>query len=420
MGIKLFSNLKKSEYARNSTILMGGTVISMVLNIVSVAWLGKYYKDEFWGIYEYFCTAYSVFLNLATGRYELSIMLPKEDNDGFMMTILSASLSVAFSAIMLIVLVMFWMISGISLDWVIYLPLVLLVLGIYYSANYWLNRKKCYIKLAVNRVIQGVLFVFFNLLYAFILPDKRYGLIYGYITAQVIVMLMFIVYMVRDYKKYNIKISLIRIKELAIQYKDFPRISSISGLINNISTRLPVMLLGMFSNSAVVGQYSMMNRILGAPITAISEAIRDVFRQRASKEYAKTAQCEDIYNSTFKTLAITALIPFLLIIIGVKPVLNGIFGDLWNMAGNFVMLMCPFYYIKFIVSPLSFMTYIANKQRFDMKWQLLLCGFSAISFFAGSYLTHNVYFMLLFYGIALSIMYGISFFYTKKLAKGLI
>ena len=40
---------------------------------------------------------------------------------------------------------------GAKLDWAAYLPLCLAVLGVYYSCNYWLNRRKDYWKLAVNR-----------------------------------------------------------------------------------------------------------------------------------------------------------------------------------------------------------------------------------------------------------------------------
>lgn len=416
MGI--LSHFKKSEYAKNSTILMGGTVISMVLQIVSVAWLGKYYSDEFWGIYEYFCTAYSICLIIATGRYELAIMLPSKDEDAAGLTILSGGLSVVISGVMMLLLWISSLLFNFSLDWVVFLPLTLAILGVYYSANYWLNRKKYYIRLALNRVIQGILFVVFNLLYAFILPDKRFGLILGYITAQAIVMVMLLLYFVIDYKKNHFHVTFSQIKQLAKQYINFPKLSTPSGVINNLAVRLPVFLLGWLTDASVVGQYAMMNRILGAPITVISEAIRDVFRQKASRDYAEDQECYHTYKTTFRSLALTAVVPFILIMIGVKPTLNLLFDDLWNMAAGFVFVMTPFYYIKFIVSPLTFMTYIAGKQSFDMKWQIVFCVTSFLSFFIGYFISHNPYIMLLSYGLSMAIMYGISFYYTRKLSKG--
>lgn len=388
----------------------------MVLQIVSVAWLGKYYSDEVWGVYEYFCTAYSIFLIVATGRYELAIMLPKDDNDGFIVMAISSALSVIFSVLLMLVLLCIGA-FGVDLQWVMFLPATLGIIGVYYSANYWLNRKKCYVKLAVNRVVQGILFVTFNLLYAFVLEDKRYGLILGYMTAQLIVTVVLVIYIIIDYKKCSIKLSFSRAKELMGEYQSFPKISVLSGVINNIAVRLPVFLLGSLVGDAAVGQYSMMNRILGAPITVISEAIRDVFRQKASRDFAKNGECKNTYDTTFKTLALTAIVPFILIFIGIKPALTLLFGDLWNMAGTFVMIMTPFYYIKFIVSPLTFMTYIASRQGYDMKWQIMLCVTSTVAFLAGYFMTANPYVMLLMYGIALGVMYGISYRYTRKLSR---
>lgn len=415
MNIKALFN--KSEYAKHSTILMIGTVFSMVLQTVSVAWLGRYYSTQMWGIYEYFCTAYSILLIVATGRYELAIMLPKDDNDGFMVAILSASLSVIIGVSFSLIFVVLGL-FGVALSWVFFVPITLSVLGVYYSCNYWLNRRKKYINLAINRVVQGVLFVFFNLLYAFVLPDRTYGLILGYITAQTVVMLMFIVSMLVDYRRLKLKATLPRILQLAREYISFPKLSCVSGVVNNIAVRIPVFLLGFFAGEGVVGQYSMMNRVLGAPITVISEAIRDVFRQKASREYALNGECEKTFKTTFKTLALAAIVPFTLIMLGALPVLNALFGDIWNMAGWFIILMAPFYYVKFIISPLTFMTYIARKQSYDMRWQILLCICSAIAFTIGWILGGEPYLMLLLYGITQTILYFVSFFYTRRLSRG--
>ena len=56
----LFSRLRTSEYARHSAILMTGTVISMLLQTVSFAWLGNYYNEMAMGLYQYLNTAYSI------------------------------------------------------------------------------------------------------------------------------------------------------------------------------------------------------------------------------------------------------------------------------------------------------------------------------------------------------------------------
>lgn len=416
--MSLFSRLKKSEYARHSTILMTGTVISMLLQTVSFAWLGNYYNDTAMGLYQYLNTAYSILLIAATGRYELSVMLPQDDNDGYLLALLSAGASILFSCLLEAGVLAAQFIFDIDPDWFAFLPVTLAALGIYYSCNYWLNRTKCYVKLAVNRVLQGVLFVLFNISYAFVLPDRRYGLILGYLSAQIVVMLILVVYMAMDYRKYRIRFSFARIHELAVDYIKFPKYSVLAGIVNNLAMHLPVFLLGTLSGSSVVGQYTMMNKVLGAPITVISEAIRDVFRQKASRDYAQNGECRVVYRTTGKTLALAAIAPFVLLMMGAVPVFSAIFGDKWKMAAYFIVMMSPFYYVKFVVSPLTFMAYIAERQNFDMKWQIGFCLSSAAAFLIGYFVWHNPYIMMLCFGAAQTVLYLYSFFYTRRLSRG--
>lgn len=416
--MKFFSRLKKSEYARHSTLLMASTVISMLLQSVSMLWLGNLYGPEYMGLNQYFSTAYSILLILVTGRYELAIMLPKEPNDGFLLTLLSGGLAVGLSVILEVLLMLGHFLFGMELDWVAFLPLCLAVLGVYYSCNYWLNRNKQYKKLAFNRILQGILFVLFNTSFAYLLPSRRYGMILGYICAQAVVAFLLFLSLLGDYKEYGITFSFSRIKELAREYIKFPKISTPSGMINNLAVNIPVLLLGPLAGDAVVGQYYMMNRVLGAPISVVSEAIRDVFRQKASQEYAEQGECFHTYQTTFRSLGLIALLPFGLLMLIAVPAFRLIFGESYLMAAFFIVLMSPFYYIKFIVAPLTFMTYIAQKQDFDMKWQIAFCISSVLAFLLGSVLTHNPYIMMLFFGIAQALLYSISFYYTRKLSKG--
>lgn len=416
--LSIFSKVKKNEYAKNSTILITGTVISMILKAITAIVLSKYLGDALLGVSGIYTASYSILLIVATGRYELSIMLPKEDDDGFMLMLLSSGLSFVFSALMMILLSIFSAIFSFSLGWVWFLPITLAILGTYYSVNYWLNRKKQYKKMAVNRIFQGILYFGFCFLFYFIEFTKEYSLILGYIFSQATVLIILVIYAICDYKKYNIKVKFSRIKELAFENIDFPRISVASGVVNNLTVKLPVFLLKYFCGLDVVGQYTLMEQVFAAPMTIISESIRDVFRQKASKDYAEDNECYNTYHKTFKTLAISAIAPFLLIMIGAKPIISLAFSNKFNMAAIFIIIMAPFYYVKFIVSPLTFMSYIANKQGFDMKWQTLFCFSSASAFMIGYFVSHNPYVMMALYGVALGIMYAINFYYTRKFAKG--
>jgi O-antigen/teichoic acid export membrane protein len=414
----LINKIKKSEYARNSSILMIGTTTSMIIQVLSTLLYARIFTDVEFGIFTLFTATYTILLIAATGRYELAIMLPEEDNQGFMLTIIACLFSVCFGLVLALVLFVYMIFVGEYIIWLLFVPLALPILGVYYSANYWLNRKKHYKKLATNRVLQSILMLLFTYFFGSILNIKSYGLILGYIMAQFVVMLILLVYLYKDYKRFEIKISLKQIYSTGVRYKRFLLLSMPSGLINNFATQTPVFLLGFLTNNAVVGQYGMMNRVLATPISVIGQSITDVFRQRVSSDYAKNKECFKTYKQTAKMLAVLAIVPFILLMIFSKPLFNLIFGASWNLGASLITVMAPFYYIRFVISPLTYMTYVAEKQAFEFKWQSGFLIISIISFFIGSLVSTNPLILLIGYGIATSIMYFIHLNYTIKLAKG--
>lgn len=415
--MSILSRFKKSEYAKHSAILMGGTVASMLMKTLTGLVMADLLGDALFGEYSLYSATYSILLIPATCRYELAVMLPKNDSDGFLVSMLSSCLAIIFSVVLTAILLLAQLFVHISM-WLWFMPITLAVLGVYYSVNYWLNRKKNYIKLAVNRVLQGIMYLVCSFACYHIEPLRQYSLIMGYLLSQTFVMIILIIYAVRDYRRYRIVFSFSRIKELALEYINFPKLSTVSGIINNLAVKLPIYLLKIFEGSSAAGQYGLMESVLAAPISLISEAIRDVFRQKASHDYNQNGECSSVYKTTFKTLALSAIIPFALIMIGGIPVLNLLYGEMYRMAGVFILIMTPFYYIRFIVSPLTFMTYIANRQGFDMKWQMLFCVASLVGFFVGYAISQSVYVMLVMYGITTSVMYAFNYRYTRRLSKG--
>lgn len=415
--MSILSRFKKSEYAKHSAILMGGTVASMLMKTLTGLVMADLLGDALFGEYSLYSATYSILLIPATCRYELAVMLPKNDSDGFLVSMLSSCLAIIFSVVLTAILLLAQLFVHISM-WLWFMPITLAVLGVYYSVNYWLNRKKNYIKLAVNRVLQGIMYLVCSFACYHIEPLRQYSLIMGYLLSQSFVMIILIIYAVRDYRRYRIVFSFSRIKELALEYINFPKLSTVSGIINNLAVKLPIYLLKLFEGSSAAGQYGLMESVLAAPISLISEAIRDVFRQKASHDYNQNGECSSVYKTTFKTLALSAIIPFALIMIGGIPVLNLLYGEMYRMAGVFILIMTPFYYIRFIVSPLTFMTYIANRQGFDMKWQMLFCVASLVGFFVGYAISQSVYVMLVMYGITTSVMYAFNYRYTRRLSKG--
>lgn len=408
---------------------MIGTTVGMIIQILSQPFLIRFgfYNDVELGVRTVFTSFYSVLSIIATLRFEMAIMLPKKEEEAYGVMLLSCITSFVFSvfleAVWIITLLTPFNPLGLkNYNWMWMVPIITFELGVYNSCNYWLNRCKRYKNLAANRIIQQALIVAVSVIFSKkVFNAGINGMVIAYTAAQGIVMLILIFYAARDYKRLKICFGVSDFKRLFVRYIKFPVNIMPSGLVNQVAVQLPVWILTSAFGEGVVGQYSMTVTVLGTPITVIGQAVADVFRQKGSADYNENGECREIYRSTAKTLAKTAVIPFVLLAAAAVPLFRLILGDGWDMAAYFVIIMAPFYFIRFVVSPLTYMTIIAEKQKFELLWQVAMAVFTGLSLFVASTVFGlNVYFAIAAYSIAYSIMYIIHINYTRKLASGAI
>ena len=116
----------------------------------------------------------------------------------------------------------------------------------------------------------------------------------------------------------------------------------------------------------------MSNRILGLPIGLISNSIGEVFKQRAASDYNEFGTCRPIFIKTFKALLISSIVPFTILILFGADIFAFAFGEQWRGAGEYSQILGVMFFFRFTVSPLTYVFYIANKQRLDLLLHLLL------------------------------------------------
>ena len=78
----MLDNLKpKSEFSRNVLTLMTGTTIAQAIPIAISPILTRIYTPEDFGMFALYMSIASILSVVATGWYELAIMLLKKDED---------------------------------------------------------------------------------------------------------------------------------------------------------------------------------------------------------------------------------------------------------------------------------------------------------------------------------------------------
>jgi len=415
--------LHKSEFARNVVTLMTGTSIAQAIPIAISPILTRLYSPEEFGLFALYMAISSIAAVLVTGRYELAIIVPKKDEDAINIVALSIFLSLIISAIIFVIVLVFNQEISTLLNtaeisnWLYFIPVTTLIIGVYQSLNYWSNRKGHYKRMALSRVIQSGSTSTVQLSAA-PMAIASAGLVVGQLVGQVLstTQLGWLVY--RDDNHFINKVKKTRMIALARKYVNFPKFLVLAHGFNIGSSQMPIILMGSFFGAGVAGFYMLTQRVLGAPTTIIAGAIGDVFRQEASKAYTHYGSCKEIYLKAFKRLLIISFLPFMLAFFIAPDFFSLVFGENWRISGVYAQVLMPMFFLRFITSPLSSMFIIAQAQKVDLAWQVGLFFLVVISFVIGQ-LFFDSYTSILLFSTSYCIMYLINGLISYRLACGL-
>ena len=126
----------RSEFSRNVFALMTGTTIAQAIPIAISPILTRIYTPEDFGVFALYMAIASILSVIATGRYELAIMLPKKDEDAINIAALSIIISFFVSFVSLLIVFVFnAQITNLLgnpeiSNWLYFIPLTVLLTGV--------------------------------------------------------------------------------------------------------------------------------------------------------------------------------------------------------------------------------------------------------------------------------------------------
>lgn len=416
--------IPQSRYARNVITLMTGTAFAQALPIAVSPILTRLYTPADFGVFAMYMAIASILGVLVTGRYELAIMIPKQDRDAIHIAALSAGLSVVISGLLLVVVIAFnqpiaQLLGSPELSaWLYWVPASTLLSGVYQSLNYWSNRKSQYKRLAISRTAQSGSASLAQLGAGYAGTGAS-GLVGGQLAGQVLSTAILTRLICQEDKALIQRIEKNRIIAMAKKYLNFPKYLIVAHGFNTASSQMPVMLLGALFNSATAGFYTLTQRVMGVPMSLVAGALGDVFRQEASYAYAHHGNCKAIYIKTLKRLLLIAVIPFLVFFFIAPTIFSFVFGADWRIAGEYAQIITPMVFLRFITSPLSSVYIFAEKQRLDLLWQVSLFFLVCLSLYLGSFRELPMYSLICF-SLAYFIMYAINGFFSYRIASGFL
>jgi len=404
----------KSEFTKNVLTLMTGTTIAQAIPIAVSPILTRLYTPKDFGVFALYLSITTILGTIAAGRYDLAIMLPREDEDAVNIVALAFIIVVSVSLFTLLIVVFFhsnivrFLNNKEISPWLYFIPFSVFLMGIFNILNYWNNRKKYYKDLAVANVLRGAGLSATQLtLGAF--KAGAGGLISGHILGQVVANSRLILNIL-TFKNILIKISKVRIISSMKEYKLFPMYTLWASLANALSYHLINILISLFYSTTILGYYNLVQRVLGVSINLIGRSMQQVFFEEATRERNVYGTAINTFNRVLKKLIIIGLPLFVFLFFISKSAFIIVFGREWEIAGTYAKALVPLFFVRFIVAPLTVMNQINEKNKLGMVWQLGLLILFLIIFVTGSFL--KIKFIIILWTITLIIsLYYIFFLY---------
>ncbi|HDI3213719.1 TPA: oligosaccharide flippase family protein, partial [Vibrio cholerae] len=271
------------SFSKNVLTLMTGTGIAQAIPIAIIPILTRMFSPEDFGLLALYAACVSILGVVATGRYEIAIMLPKDDEDARLLLQLSMLVALFFSFLISIPISIWnaqiarFLGNEDIAVWLYLVPVSVLFTGIYQALTYWNNRQKKFINTAVSRVNQSLFQGFAQTSLGFLQVSG------GLICGQFVGIVSGSIYLLkkdRNYKSLIRKSKINSIQKQGIKYHKFPTYGVWGALCDAGAVQMPVILLTKFYSNSVTGMFSLTFRVLNMPTSIISSAIAQVLFQK--------------------------------------------------------------------------------------------------------------------------------------------
>jgi O-antigen/teichoic acid export membrane protein len=399
---------------------VSGSILAQALGIMLYPVIARTYSPADFGVFQLFLSISSIIAIVSCLSYNLSIMLPKKDEDSANIIVLCIFLLTISSIISGSIFVLFPVQIGSLLnapqlsDYLIFVPVVVFLNGLFSVLNYWTSRRVRFGIIATARVVNSlssrVMQIGVGMSRA-----SPIGLISGYLAGYLLADFLMIRKMKSDLHLFN-HISLKEIKRLAIRYKRFPIFSSWSQLTNTIALQLPPFMLVYFFSSTIVGYYSMANQMLFLPLALIGGATNQVFFQKASEMKNVTGSFKELLTDVHRRLISIGVFPTLVFMIIGEDLFSFFLGSNWHTAGIYAKIMAPWIFFRFIYFPISSIFDILEKQNVELYFNIaVVISIVVTLYIGGSY--GNPVIALIFLSVIGILLWGSINFYILKLAE---
>lgn len=394
-----FQKLLRSEFFRNSSIILGGNVLGQLVAFLVYPAVTRIYSESEFGIFAAFMSVGSLLTTLGTGRYEESLVVAKNRKETINLLGFSLKLLALFSFILFIGLALFRkpVFSIVKLESIepfwYYLPLTVFFTGLTFLLNNLATRERQFKRIAAAGLLQNGVNTAGKLIAGFS-GLTRVGLILSNTLSMI----------TGNYPYLSLKKTVTDAlkgrwndeRKIALQYIDFPKFNLGRNFLSGFSNNLPfLILIGVFGGASL-GLYSLAFTLLYRPINLFGNSLYTTLFENAASTIRSQKPLLSSLKKYWKYVCVFILPCFILAFFIARPVFVFLYGVQWKESAIYFQYLLPWMFILLLASPLYFVPILFKKQKTALYLEILCLLFRWGALGIGIYSNHFQTGILLF------------------------
>ena len=401
--------MNKKQYLKHFLTMFLGTVFAQVFNFIAYPFLTRLYTPVDFGLFSLFLTTSTIMGAISCGRFDVVIQVAKY-RDRFAVYRLSQIINCVVAILSMGVAIVFLRLFQHTVDVfssALLLGMLIFLLGYCNASSYFLLKHEEYKLNAFSMVIR-VVFTAIPQIALFYLFPTFLGLVLGLCMGYFCQALLLYCSIRRLIKK-QLPLSWKRLRHMLFKYKKYPQLDVPNALLNALSINVLTYCILFLYSPAEVGFYSIAYRLIGLPLSLVSNSLSQVFFQKAAKAYhsGRGFWRELKFNLIISVCSGIVLFSFILFFI--KPIIKAYLGEHWLPAASIVICLLPLFFIRFIVLNISTVPLIVGRIRTLLFLNLGSLAGILMSFCLAKILTLTMDQYLYLNSITLSLVYIVFF-----------
>lgn len=381
-----------SPYLRPVMLLASGSGLAQVLGLLVTPIVTRLYLPSDYGALTVYSSIVAILAAIAGGRYEIAVVLPSDSKQGesdaislVRVSLLCVAATSVLTLLAVAALVLWSEVPSVELlgFWAFAIPLGVLLSATSTTLSAYATRRRMYGRIARVAPLQKVGSAAVQVS-AGLAKWGMSGLMLATLVAPLVGLgVLSQIYQQGRRELVRSKLSLAELRAIALQYSDFPRLSTWFALLNALAWNTQILVLAQYYSVSETGQYGLAKAVIVVPTSLVLTGVSQVYLRECAARAHDPAAAKRLAVQTLKALVAASLPLFVAIFLVSKHLFGIVFGEEWVAAGAITIAMIPLLWARFLTTSLTTTFNVYRRQGLLLAWQVAALTLTLLGYILG-------------------------------------